>query len=69
VTSVLRIAGGRLDALVERLRGPVLAACVGEVTAAQLVELGVPVVLPKRARLGALARELEIALTQSNRPG
>jgi uroporphyrinogen-III synthase len=64
VTSVLRIASdaGRLDALLDRLRGPVVAACVGDVTAAQLVELGVPVVVPPRGRLGALARELETAL-------
>lgn len=76
VTSVLRIASdaGRLDALLDRLRGPAVAACVGDVTAAQLVELGVPVVVPPRGRLGALARELETALphrlpAQSNRPG
>ena len=76
VTSVLRIASdaGRLHALLDRLRGPAVAACVGDVTAAQLVELGVPVVVPPRGRLGALARELETALphrlpAQSNRPG
>jgi uroporphyrinogen-III synthase len=64
VTSVLRTASdaGVLDALTDSLRGPAVAACVGEVTAAQLVERDIPVVLPQRARLTALARELETAL-------
>ncbi len=46
----------RHDALVEALRGPVLAACVGPVTAGPLERLGVPTVQPERARLGALVR-------------
>lgn len=56
--SLLQTAGeeGRHDALVDALRGPVLAACVGPVTAAPLVRLGVPVVQPVRMRLGALVR-------------
>lgn len=64
VTSILRIAtgAGQLDELTARLRGPVLAACVGEVTAGALVDLGVPVVRPDRPRLGALAREVADAL-------
>jgi uroporphyrinogen-III synthase len=64
VTSVLRIvsSGGRSDLFVERLRNSVLVACVGEVTAAALVDLEVPVVRPERARLGALARTVAEAL-------
>lgn len=56
--SLLRTAEqrGRLDALLPALRGPVLVACVGPVTAAPLVRLGVPVVQPARARLAALVR-------------
>ncbi|WP_084010380.1 uroporphyrinogen-III synthase [Pseudofrankia sp. DC12] len=40
------------------LRGPVLAACVGPVTAGPLVREDIPVVQPARSRLGALAREI-----------
>ncbi|ADP82508.1 uroporphyrinogen-III synthase [Pseudofrankia inefficax] len=40
------------------LRGPVLAACVGPVTAGPLVREDIPVVQPGRSRLGALAREI-----------
>lgn len=40
------------------LRGPVLAACVGPVTAGPLVREDIPVVQPERGRLGALAREI-----------
>ena len=47
---------GRRPALLDALRGPVLVACVGPVTAAPLVAEGVPVVQPARARLGALVR-------------
>lgn len=47
---------GREPALLAALRGPVLVACVGPVTAAPLVRLDVPVVQPVRARLGALVR-------------
>jgi uroporphyrinogen-III synthase len=64
VISVLRIARrtGRLEPLVDALRHRVLTACVGDVTAAPLVDLGVPVVRPARARMGALVRELSLAL-------
>ncbi|MEU6133059.1 uroporphyrinogen-III synthase, partial [Saccharopolyspora sp. NPDC047091] len=44
--------------LLTALSGPVLAACVGPVTHSPLAEAGVPAVLPQRARLGALVREL-----------
>ncbi len=47
---------GSHDAVVTALAGPVLAACVGPVTAAPLERLGVPTVQPERARLGALVR-------------
>ena len=40
------------------LRGPVLVAAVGPVTAAPLVAAGIPVVQPERFRLGALVREV-----------
>ncbi|MCA1226326.1 uroporphyrinogen-III synthase [Saccharopolyspora sp. 6M] len=44
--------------LLAALRGPVLAACVGPVTHAPLAEVDVPAGRPRRARLGALVREL-----------
>ncbi|SDC98699.1 uroporphyrinogen-III synthase [Actinokineospora iranica] len=62
--SVLETADrlGRLDALVEILRGRVLVVAVGSITAGPLKRLGVPVVCPDRARIGALVRELADAL-------
>ncbi|RJO79918.1 uroporphyrinogen-III synthase [Nocardia panacis] len=48
------VVGGLLHAL----RGRVLAACVGPITAAPLEELGVATTQPARARLGALARHV-----------
>ena len=58
VASLLRVArdDGRETSLLAALRGGVLAACVGPVTAAPLERLGVPTVQPERARLGALVR-------------
>ncbi len=58
VASMLSAAeqDGRRDELVAALSGPVLAACVGPVTAAPLERLGVPTVQPERSRLGALVR-------------
>ena len=47
---------GRREAVLDALRGPVLVACVGPVTAEPLERLGVPTVQPERARLGALVR-------------
>jgi uroporphyrinogen-III synthase len=58
VAAVLATAGADRPALVDALRGDVLAACVGPVTAAPLRDLGVDVLEPGRARLGALARAL-----------
>nr|WP_261576214.1 uroporphyrinogen-III synthase [Frankia gtarii] len=40
------------------LRGPVVAACVGPVTAGPLLREDIPVIQPSRSRLGALAREI-----------
>lgn len=51
-------ADGLEDALLAALNGPVVAACVGPVTAGPLLSRGVRVVQPERARLGALARTL-----------
>jgi uroporphyrinogen-III synthase len=58
VASLLTVAreGGREDALLQALAGPVLVAAVGPVTAAPLERRGVPTVQPERARLGALVR-------------
>lgn len=47
---------GVYDDLLESLSGPVAALCVGPVTAAPLVELGVPFTAPDRMRLGSLMR-------------
>lgn len=47
------------DGLVRALRGPVLALCVGPVTAAPLEAVDVPTVQPQRSRLGAMVRRLE----------
>jgi uroporphyrinogen-III synthase len=58
VGALLRLAGPDTEALLEALRTEVLAACVGPVTAAPLTRRHVPVVLPPRARLGALAKTL-----------
>ena len=46
----------RRDELVAALRGDVMAAAVGPVTAGPLVEAGVDPVVPERFRLGALIR-------------
>jgi uroporphyrinogen-III synthase len=60
--SVLRAAGDRLDAALEMLRYRVLVVCVGPITATPLAHAGVPVIQPARARIGALVRELAVAL-------
>ncbi|MFG1791443.1 uroporphyrinogen-III synthase [Nocardia sp. NPDC049149] len=49
---------GLLEAVLHAMRGRVLAACVGPITAAPLEELGVATSMPGRARLGALARHV-----------
>jgi uroporphyrinogen-III synthase len=60
--SVLRAAGSRVGELLEELRYRVLVACVGPITASPLQREGVPVIQPERARIGALVRELSVAL-------
>jgi uroporphyrinogen-III synthase len=55
-------ATGRYEQLVQALRSDVLVVGVGAITAGPLVSAGVPVVQPARARIGALARELALAL-------
>ena len=44
--------------VIAALKGPVLAAAVGSVTAGPLVRSDIPVVVPQRFRLGALVREV-----------
>jgi uroporphyrinogen-III synthase len=56
VKSFLRLAGDDMNGILDRFRSGTLAACVGPVTAAPLVELDVPVVMPERFRLGALIK-------------
>jgi uroporphyrinogen-III synthase len=46
------------DAVGKALRGPVVPACVGPVTAGPFQKEGIPVIQPARARLGALVREI-----------
>ena len=53
---------GVAEPLLALLRGPLLAMCVGPVTAAPLEALDVPTVQPQRSRLGAMVRELESEL-------
>lgn len=53
---------GVRDEVIAALRGPVLALCVGPVTAAPLVDLGIPTLEPQRSRLGAMVRTLEAEL-------
>ncbi|SDD91015.1 uroporphyrinogen-III synthase [Rhodococcus tukisamuensis] len=49
---------GLINSLLQAFGGPVLAVCVGPVTAAPLEALGVPTTMPGRARLGSLARHI-----------
>lgn len=49
---------GLLEGVLHALRGRVLPACVGPITAAPLERLGVATTMPGRARLGALARHV-----------
>ena len=58
VNALLRAAGPNTDALLEALRGPILVACVGPVTAAPLRRHNIPIVSPARARLSALVRAI-----------
>ncbi len=47
---------GRYEDLVDAMRGPVVAAAVGPVTAAPLVAAGITPIQPERYRMGALIR-------------
>ena len=47
-----------LPAVLQALRGPVVAAAVGPVTAAPLARADIPYITPARFRLGALVREI-----------
>ena len=51
-------ARGRHDDLVDAMRGPVVAAAVGPVTAAPLVAAGVDPLQPERFRMGAMIRQV-----------
>lgn len=52
-------ARGKRDELMEALRGPVIAAAVGKVTAQGLIEAGVPrVIAPREERMGSMMIEL-----------
>jgi len=64
VTSLLDVARdtGHEDAFVAALRGPVMAACVGPVTAGPLTRRGVATAQPDRSRLGALVRHVTAEL-------
>lgn len=52
------------DAVRRALSGPVVAACVGPVTAGPLAREHIPVAQPARSRLGALVREIVDAVPQ-----
>ena len=56
VKSLLGVAGPAAPDVLGRFREGVMAACVGPVTAAPLSSEDVPVVVPARARLGALVK-------------
>ncbi|MEU7785919.1 uroporphyrinogen-III synthase [Amycolatopsis sp. NPDC049159] len=56
---------GRYEAVVAALRGPVVVACVGPVTAAPLEEAGISTLQPDRQRLGALVKLLVATLGDS----
>jgi uroporphyrinogen-III synthase len=64
--SVLQVARDtdRFAALVDVLRTDVLVLGVGSITAGPLVDVGIPVVQPARARIGAMARELTLTLPE-----
>lgn len=59
---------GVYDDLLAALKGPVAALCVGPVTAAPLVELGVPFTAPDRMRLGSLMRHTTEVIAERTAP-
>ncbi|MEV7041275.1 uroporphyrinogen-III synthase [Amycolatopsis sp. NPDC051061] len=54
---------GRYQQLLTALRGPLVCACVGPVTAAPLEAVGVETLQPERQRLGALVKLLVTTLS------
>jgi uroporphyrinogen-III synthase len=67
VESLLRAAGPQTAAVLEAFRGPVLAGCVGPVTAEPLRRHGVPALVAARPRLGGLAQALAEELPRRTR--
>ncbi len=67
VASLLQIAAqqGLYDVLCERMRDRLTSFCVGPVCAVPLREIGVPVVLASKGRLGALIRTVEEVLPKT----
>lgn len=64
-TNFLRIASAGAETEIRRaMTQHVLAACVGPVTAAPLISMGIPVIHPDRFRLGALVKEIAEQLPQ-----
>lgn len=65
VATLLEVAAdcGHLNGMLSKLRGPVVAGCVGPICAGPLSEHGVECVIPERSRLGALVRVLTDELT------
>ncbi|GGI47289.1 uroporphyrinogen-III synthase [Agromyces flavus] len=51
-------ARGRHDDLIDAMRGPVVAAAVGPVTAAPLLTAGIDALQPDRFRMGAMIRQV-----------
>ena len=70
VIAVLERAGamGIHDDLLDALNGPVAALCVGPVTAAPLIELGVDFTAPDRMRLGSLMRHTTEVVAELTAP-
>jgi len=58
-------SSGRFDDLVAALREDVVPAAVGLITAGPLTDLGLPVLIPDRFRLGALVRSVAEHLSSS----
>ncbi len=56
VQALLEIAGDAAGEVLDKMRSRTMAACVGPVTAAPLIQQDIPVVVPQRSRLGALVR-------------
>ncbi|WP_082068015.1 uroporphyrinogen-III synthase [Mycolicibacterium llatzerense] len=66
VASIMRAAGltGRESSVVDALRGDMMVACVGPVAADAFSPWRIPVVVPRRYRLGALVKLVESHLAQ-----